>query len=57
MLQLKLVQDWGNNHLYLRKHGVTTRINTIDQAYRDMANPLIIKYDIQTLENSNLLAS
>ena len=36
MRQIKMIQDWGNNHLYLRHANVITRVSTVDQSYKDV---------------------
>ena len=35
MRQIKIIQDWGNNHLYLRHANAITRVSTIDHVYKD----------------------
>ena len=37
MMQMKIVQDWGYNYLYLRQEGVITRVNLSTHEYRDVA--------------------
>ena len=36
MSQLKMVQDWGYDYIYLRHMETTTRINLKDHSYRDV---------------------
>ena len=36
MRQIKMIQDWGSNHLYLRHANVITRVNTVDHSYKDV---------------------
>ena len=36
MRQLKMVQDWGFNYLYLRQVSAITRVNLKDHSYRDV---------------------
>ena len=37
MRQLKMIQDWGFNYIYLRKQQAVTHINLSDHSYRDVA--------------------
>ena len=38
MRQLKMIQDWGYNYLYLRQTNATTRIDLRDHSSKDVAN-------------------
>ena len=38
MRQLKMIQDWGYNYLYLRQTNATTRIDLRDHSFRDVVN-------------------
>ena len=37
MRQLKMIQDWGFNYIYLRQPHAVTRINLGNHSYRDVA--------------------
>ena len=37
MRQLKMIQDWGFNYIYLRQQQAVTRINLSNHSYRDVA--------------------
>ena len=37
MRQLKMIQDWGFNYIYLKQPQAITRINLGDHSYRDVA--------------------
>ena len=37
MRQLKMIQDWGFNYIYLRQPQVVTRINLSNHSYQDVA--------------------
>ena len=36
MRQIKMIQDWGSNHLYLRHAHAITRVSTINHSYKDV---------------------
>ena len=56
MMQLKMIQDWGSNHIYLKgKHGAT-KIDKGDHTYRDVAKIPLVDYDSHTFKNSKLPA-
>ena len=38
MRQLKMIQDWGYNYIYLCQPSVTTRIDLRDHSYKDVLN-------------------
>ena len=38
MRQLKMIQDWGYNYIYLRHPNATTRIDLQDHSYKDVLN-------------------
>ena len=46
MQQLRVIQDWGFDYLYLRHDDITTRVNLIDHTYRD-----IVKTPIDDLDS------
>ena len=37
MRQLKMIQDWGFNYIYLRQQEAITRVNLKDHSYKDVA--------------------
>ena len=45
MRQIKMIQDWGNNHLYLRHSNVITRVSIVDHSYKDVHETPIGEYD------------
>ena len=49
MRQLKMIQDWGFNYIYLRPNEAITRISLLDLSYRDVARTLIEDYEPTTL--------
>ena len=49
MRQLKMIQDWGFNYIYLRQNEAITHINLIDHSYRDVARTPIEDYESTTL--------
>ena len=52
MRQLKIIQDWGSNHLYLRHANTITRVSTIDHTYKDVIEAPIREYDSNTTTKS-----
>ena len=53
MRQLKMIQDWGSNHLYLllRHANKITRVSTADLCYKDVIEAPIREYDSNTTIN------
>ena len=51
MRQIKMLQDWGSNHLYLRHANVITRVSTIDNSYKDFRETPIQEYDSITSQS------
>ena len=49
MRQLKMIQDWGFNYIYLRQQEAITRINLLDHSYRDVARTPIEDFESATL--------
>ena len=49
MRQLKMIQDWGYNHLYLRQLSAITRINLKDHSYMDVTKMPMEEFDSATL--------
>ena len=45
MRQIRLIQDWGNNHLYLRHKNATTRVSTSSHSYKDVHENPIQEYN------------
>ena len=41
MRQLKMIQDWGYNYIYLHHPNATTRIDLRDHSYKDVVNTLV----------------
>ena len=44
MRQLKMIQDWGSNYIYLRQQDAITRINVIDHSSREVARTPIADF-------------
>ena len=51
--QLKMVQDWGFNYLYLRQESSVTRVKLKDHSSRDVARTSIKDFDIKTMVQTN----
>ena len=49
--QIKMIQDWGNNHLYLRHGNAITRVSTTDHSYKNVQETPIGEYDSTTSQN------
>ena len=49
MRQLRMIQDWGFNYIYLQQNEAITRISLIDHSYRDVARTPIEDYESATL--------
>ena len=45
MRQIKMIEDWGSNHLYLRHANAITRVSTIDHSYKDVHETPIRDYE------------
>ncbi|MCO5577550.1 hypothetical protein L7F22_031381 [Adiantum nelumboides] len=45
MRQLKMIQDWGYDQIYLRHKELVTKINMKDHSYRDVAKTPVQDYD------------
>ena len=56
MRQSKLIQDWGENHLYLKHAHALIRVNTADHSYKDVKETPIDEYDSITTHRSRILA-
>ena len=48
MRQIRLIQDWGSNYLYLQHANAITRASTIDHSYKDVQETPIREYDSTT---------
>ena len=48
MRQLKMVQDWGYDYIYLRHMETTTRINLKDHSFRDVMRTLVEDFESAT---------
>ena len=51
MRQIKMIQDWGSNHLYLRHSNAITKVSTIDHSYKDVCETPIREYDSITSQS------
>ena len=49
MRQLKMIQDWGFNYIYLRQNEAITHINFLDHSYKNVARTTIEDYESTTL--------
>ena len=45
MRQLKVIQDWGFDYLYLRHDDVTTQVNLVYYTYRDVITTPVDDFD------------
>ena len=54
MRQLKMIQDWGFNFIYLRQPQAITRINLGNHTYRDVAKTPVEDFD-QPRQQKDLL--
>ena len=52
--QLKMVQDWGYNYIYLRNDDVTTRVNMKTHKYRDVTRTPVEEFDSATVIESTV---
>ena len=48
MRQLKMIQDWGFNYIYLRQQQAVTRINLSNHSYRDVAKTPVEDFESAT---------
>lgn len=53
MRQLKMIQDWGFNYIYLRQQEAITRININDHSYRDVARTPVEDFESATITASS----
>ena len=54
MRQLKMVQDWGYDYIYLRHLGNTTRINMKDHSYKDVNRTPVEDFDSTTTTKTKI---
>ena len=52
MRQLKMIQDWGYNYLYLRQPNATTRIDLKDHSFRDVRSTPVKDFETSTMEDT-----
>lgn len=45
MRQLKVIQDWGFDHVYLRQESAITRVNAGDHSYINVAKTPVENFD------------
>ena len=57
MRQLKMIQDWGYNYIYLRQQEATTRINLQDHSYRDVARTPVEDFEFATRTTKSSIPS
>ena len=57
MRQLKMIQDWGFNYIYLWQQEEITRINVLDHSYRDVAHIPIEEFESATFTTKSLKLS
>ena len=48
MRQLKMIQDWGYNYIYLRQPQAVTRVNLSNHSYRDVARTPVEDFESAT---------
>ena len=46
MRQLKMIQDWGSNYVYLRQPKAITRINLIDHSYQNVTKTPVEEFEV-----------
>ncbi|RYA40215.1 hypothetical protein DD606_25715 [Enterobacter cloacae complex sp. GF14B] len=56
MRQLKMVHDWGYDHIYLRHGETTTKIHLKDHSYKDVNQTPVEEFDSATVAGSELPA-
>ena len=52
MWQLKMIQDWGFNYIYLRQDTSITKVNMRDHSFRDVAKTPIEDFEFATISYS-----
>ena len=53
MCQLRMIQDWGYNYLYLHHEMAITRVNLKNHSYRDVMHTPVEEFDLALSEYSN----
>ena len=51
MRHIRMIHDWGSNHLYLRHSNTITRVSTVDHSYKDVRETPIREYDSITSQS------
>ena len=54
--QLKMIQDWGYNYIYLRHPNATTRIGLHEHSYKDVVNTPV-RDMVSTIAHEDLVPS
>ena len=57
MRQLKMIQDWGFNYIYLRQQEAITRVNLKDHSYRDVAWTPVEDFESTTTDIKSTIPS
>ena len=57
MRQLKMIQDWGFNYIYLRQQEAITRVNLKDHSYRDVAWTPVEDFESATTDIKSTIPS
>ena len=57
MRQLKMIQDWGFNYIYLRQQEAITRVNLKDHSYRDVARMPVEDFESATTDIKSTVPS
>ncbi|MCO5577929.1 hypothetical protein L7F22_031764 [Adiantum nelumboides] len=54
MRQLKMIQNWGYDQIYLRHKELVTKINMKDHSYRDVARTPVQEFDSTTINGKEV---
>src|SRR5271167_3724194 len=57
MRQLKMIQDWGYNYIYLRQQEAITRINLTNHSHRDVARTPVEDFESATTRDKSSVPS
>ena len=57
MRQLKMIQDWGFNYIYLRQQEAITRVNLKNHSYKDVAQTPVEDFESATTDNKSTIPS
>ena len=57
MRQLKMIQDWGSNYVYLRQPKASTRINLVDHSYQDVAKTPVEEFEVISIGDDSDIPS